>query len=119
MRLVDDGRSSQAVQLRRTRDQLLAALPTSAVTSVSVALAERCAILSLHISEMDREALAGGGMSSAQLRVYSGLCGHHARALKMFWSLAKGAEKGAPAAAAADLQAHVARHVAEKGALLS
>lgn len=64
-----DGRTRAARLLRRTRAELVQHLggAPSAVQSMAI---ERCAMLSLHVAQMDQKALAAGGMSDHARREY-------------------------------------------------
>jgi len=86
MALVDDGRSSRAVMLRQLKAELIASIPSSCVTSVAHALAERCAVVGLRLAEMDKAALEN---PSAATKDYIALSGHHQRLLRQLAALGR------------------------------
>jgi hypothetical protein len=105
-----DGRSAEAVLLRRTRAALIAHVGGSPSVT-QAALIDRAAVLTMHLARFDARAMEKGGLTPHARREYLAYCGAHRRTM-----LALGLEaSAAPQAPAADLATYLATHAATGG----
>ena len=95
-----DGRSADAVLLRRTKAALIAHVG-GRPSATQRALIDRCASLTLHVARMDAQAMEDGGLSDHASRQYLAWSNSLGRSLKL---LGLDAVK----AARPDLRAHLA-----------
>ena len=75
-----DGRSWQGRLLRETKDKLKASAGGLPAALAPMAI-ERAAMLTLYLAELDRKALASGGMGEAMMREYLALSDALSRAM--------------------------------------
>jgi hypothetical protein len=109
LRIVD-GRSAEAVLLRKVRDNLLSGcLPP--ISPLMMSLAERAAFVQVHLLRLDQIALTRkGGLPAAASRLYSSLSTQHSRLVKELARLTPPAPRGQ------SLVEHLARTYGEAAA---
>jgi hypothetical protein len=83
---VIDGRSAEAIHIKRTRDAIIASLPEP-VSEIAVQLAERYAVLAMHLSVLDKATLTGGALTPSQVKAYLGMSGQMQRLLRQIHGL--------------------------------
>jgi hypothetical protein len=107
LRIVD-GRSAEAVLLRKTRDSLLAGIEQP-VSPLAASLAERAAHVTLLLLKLDQLALMNSGLEPAQSRLYSSLSTQHSRLIRELSKITPTVPRGT------SLAEHLARRAAERG----